>query len=114
MTVALTHCALQTADLEKSIGFYARYCSMEIVMEHGEGDKRVVWLASPGAGDRFVLVLLGGGVVRDQAEGDMNSITVSVLPHARRWIGSPRLPSRTVACTGCRGTMLRLRAISAG
>ena len=69
--VAFTHCALQVADLDKSIDFYARYCGMEIVKEHGAADKRVVWLASPGSGDRFVLVLLGGGIVRDQEPRDM-------------------------------------------
>ncbi|ODR96915.1 hypothetical protein AUC70_14160 [Methyloceanibacter stevinii] len=71
MTVAFTHCALQAADLDKSIDFYARYCGMEIVKEHGEDDKRVVWLASPGASGRFVLVLLGGGALRAQDESDM-------------------------------------------
>lgn len=71
MAVAFTHCALHVADLEESIAFYARYCDMEIVKEHGEGDARVVWLASPGAGDRFVLVLLGGGAVRDPSPDDM-------------------------------------------
>lgn len=71
MTVLFTHCALQAVDLAESIDFYARYCGMEIVREHGEGDKRVVWMASPGEGGRFVLVLLGGGTLRDRAEGDM-------------------------------------------
>jgi hypothetical protein len=44
---------------------------MAIVKEHGEGDKRVVWLASPGAEQSFVLVLLGGGPKRDQDADDM-------------------------------------------
>ena len=48
MTVAFTHCALHVSDLDDSIRFYARYCGMEIVKEHGEGTSRVVWLASPG------------------------------------------------------------------
>ena len=71
MTVAFTHCALQVADLERSIDFYRRYCGMEIVKEHGEGDKRVVWFASPGVEGRFVLVLLGSGALRDQDADDM-------------------------------------------
>lgn len=71
MTPAFTHCALQVADLQASIRFYERYCGMTIVKEHGEGDKRVVWLASPGAGAAFVLVLLGGGRTRSQPEDDM-------------------------------------------
>jgi hypothetical protein len=44
---------------------------MTIVKAHGEGDKRVVWLASPGAEQSFVLVLLGGGPKRDQDADDM-------------------------------------------
>ena len=71
MAVVFTHCALQVADLDESIDFYARYCSMRIVKEHGEGGSRVVWLASAAAGASFVLVLLGGGQARDQDSDDM-------------------------------------------
>jgi len=71
MSPSFTHCAMHVADLEQSIGFYERYCGMTIVKEHGEGDKRVVWLASPGAEQSFVLVLLGGGPKRDQDADDM-------------------------------------------
>lgn len=62
---------MHVADLEQSIGFYERYCGMTIVKEHGEDDKRVVWLASPGAEQSFVLVLLGGAPKRDQDADDM-------------------------------------------
>jgi catechol 2,3-dioxygenase-like lactoylglutathione lyase family enzyme len=71
LTPAFTHCALQVSDLNASIAFYARYCGMEIVKEHGDGASRVVWLASPGAEKTFVLVLLGGGQVREQDVDDM-------------------------------------------
>jgi len=71
MSPSFTHCAMHVADLEQSIGFYERYCGMTIVKEHGEDDKRVVWLASPGAEQSFVLVLLGGGPKRDQDADDM-------------------------------------------
>jgi lactoylglutathione lyase len=71
MTVELTHCALHVHDLERSIAFYESYCGLKIVKEHGEGKSRVVWLASPGAEDTFVLVLLGGGPRRTQDEEDM-------------------------------------------
>ena len=46
MTPSFTHCALHVRDLEKSIDFYRSYCGLEIVKQHGEGDARVVWLAS--------------------------------------------------------------------
>jgi catechol 2,3-dioxygenase-like lactoylglutathione lyase family enzyme len=68
---AFTHCALHVRDLDRSIAFYRLYCGLEIVMEHGKDEGRTVWLASPGAGNRFVLVLLGGGPAHVQDEGDM-------------------------------------------
>jgi catechol 2,3-dioxygenase-like lactoylglutathione lyase family enzyme len=71
MTPAFTHCALHVADLDRSIDFYARYCGLKIVKEHGAAEKRVVWLASPGAEESFVLVLLGGGPERNPDEEDM-------------------------------------------
>lgn len=66
MKPAFTHCALHVSDLDKSIAFYRSYCGLEIVKEHGEGDGRAVWLASPGEAKNFVLVLLGGGPRREQ------------------------------------------------
>ena len=69
MTSAFTHCALHVADLDRSIDFYERYCDMTIVKEHGEGEKRVVWLANEGGS--FVLVLLGGGALRGSDPDDM-------------------------------------------
>jgi catechol 2,3-dioxygenase-like lactoylglutathione lyase family enzyme len=71
MTPAFTHCALHVRDLGESIAFYRSYCGLEIVKEHGEGDGRAVWLASPGAEENFVLVLLGGGPERAQDKDDM-------------------------------------------
>ncbi|HET9272765.1 MAG TPA: VOC family protein, partial [Methyloceanibacter sp.] len=55
----------------ESVGFYRDYCGLEMVKEHGEGDSRVVWLASPGEEQNFVLVLLGGGPERSQDKDDM-------------------------------------------
>jgi catechol 2,3-dioxygenase-like lactoylglutathione lyase family enzyme len=66
-----THCALHVRDLDASIAFYRAYCGLEIVKEHGQGDSRVVWLASPGEEESFVLVLLGGGQSRSQDKDDM-------------------------------------------
>jgi lactoylglutathione lyase len=71
MTPCFTHCALHVRDLDKSIAFYRSYCGLEIVKEHGEGEGRTVWMASPGAEESFVLVMLGSGPEHAQAEGDM-------------------------------------------
>lgn len=71
MKPAFTHCALHVRDLDTSIDFYRDYCGLEVVKEHGEGDGRVVWLATPGEEQNFVLVLLGGGSAHDQDKDDM-------------------------------------------
>jgi catechol 2,3-dioxygenase-like lactoylglutathione lyase family enzyme len=71
MTPAFTHCALHVRELDRSIAFYRDYCGLEIVKEHGEDESRVAWLASPGEEENFVLVLLGGGLARDQDKDDM-------------------------------------------
>ena len=71
MRPSFTHCALHVGDLDQSIAFYRSYCGLEIVKEHGEGESRVVWLASPGEKENFVLVLLGGGPERTQDKDDM-------------------------------------------
>jgi lactoylglutathione lyase len=71
MTPSFTHCALHVTDLDRSIAFYRSYCGLELVREHGEGDGRTVWLASPGEEENFVLVLLGAGPEHQQDEVDM-------------------------------------------
>ncbi|HEX5930674.1 MAG TPA: VOC family protein [Methyloceanibacter sp.] len=71
MKPAFTHCALHVRDLDRSIAFYRSYCGLELVNEHGKGNSRTVWLASPGAERNFVLVLLGGGPAHAQEDGDM-------------------------------------------
>jgi lactoylglutathione lyase len=71
MKPAFTHCALHVRDLDQSIAFYRSYCGLEIVKEHGAGEGRTVWLATPGGEESFVLVILGGGEEHVQGEGDM-------------------------------------------
>jgi catechol 2,3-dioxygenase-like lactoylglutathione lyase family enzyme len=71
MKPAFTHCALHVRDLDQSIAFYRSYCGLDMVKEHGAGEGRSVWLASPGEEDSFVLVLLGGGLDHVQGEDDM-------------------------------------------
>ena len=79
MKPAFTHCALHVRDLDKSVAFYRDYCGLEIVKEHGEGESRVVWLASPGEKENFVLVLLGGGPERAQDKDDMTHYGFGVV-----------------------------------
>ena len=70
MQPEFTHCALHVADLEQSIAFYEDYCGLSVLREHGAGPERTVWMAS-GERTSFVLVLLGGGPARAQAQDDM-------------------------------------------
>lgn len=55
---------------------------MGIVKEHGDGPSRVVWLASPGSESTFVLVLLGGGRLREQDVDDMTHYGFGVASRA--------------------------------
>lgn len=70
MRPTLTHLALHVRDIGASVAFYEEFCGLELVHDRGEGDGRVVWLAEPGRGSAFVIVVIGGGPGRDQAEGD--------------------------------------------
>jgi catechol 2,3-dioxygenase-like lactoylglutathione lyase family enzyme len=71
MTPTFTHCALHVRDLDGSIAFYASYCGLAVVKEHGNGEDRTVWMASPREEQSFVLVLLGGGPEHEQDKADM-------------------------------------------
>ena len=82
MTPSFTHCALHVRDLDASIAFYRSYCGLEVVKQHGEGGARVVWLASPGEEQNFVMVLLGGGPERSQSKDDITHYGFGVATRA--------------------------------
>ena len=55
----LTHVALWCADIERSIGFYRKYCDLEVVQDRAEPDGgRVVWVGEHSSRSRFVIVLI--------------------------------------------------------
>jgi catechol 2,3-dioxygenase-like lactoylglutathione lyase family enzyme len=71
MTPTLTHVALHVRDLEACVAFYRDFCGLNPVHQRDDGKGgRVVWLAEPGRGTEFILVILAGGPGRDQGEGD--------------------------------------------
>ncbi len=76
----LTHIALHVRDLDASLAFYQGVCGMVMARDRIDartGD-RIVWLASPGAETRFVIVLLPGGPGRHQAETDYSHLGFAV------------------------------------
>jgi catechol 2,3-dioxygenase-like lactoylglutathione lyase family enzyme len=74
MRSQLTHLALQVANLDRCVGFYTDFCSMRVVHDRRRETRRVVWLASPGREDDFVIVLLPGGSGRTQSTDDFSHL----------------------------------------
>jgi len=72
---AFTHIALHVADLERSIQFYGTFCGLETV-HHRENDAGadVAWLAEPGKGEEFVIVLIDNGSPAPQPDTDMSHL----------------------------------------
>lgn len=67
----VTHIALHVKDTKKSESFYKTWCGMKKVHSHpSQGDDQdVIWMASPGQGDDFVIVLVPGVNDNRQSEG---------------------------------------------
>lgn len=79
----LTHVALHVRDLDASIGFYQRFCGLEVVHERGAGPSgRVVWLAEPGRGQEIIFVLLSGGKGREPAADDYGHLGFACVDRA--------------------------------
>ena len=58
MKPRLTHIALATRDLDRTIAFYRKHVKLHVVHERAENGARVAWLADREADADFVLVLL--------------------------------------------------------
>ena len=71
---ALTHLALHVRDLEACVAFYAAYCGMELVHDRVDQGRRIVWLAEPGKGEEFIIVLIPDGPGRNQAANDFSHL----------------------------------------
>jgi catechol 2,3-dioxygenase-like lactoylglutathione lyase family enzyme len=55
----LTHVALRSANVERSIDFYRRYAGLHAVHDRVDGGMRVVWLSEDETDPSFVFVLIG-------------------------------------------------------
>jgi catechol 2,3-dioxygenase-like lactoylglutathione lyase family enzyme len=78
----MTHLALHVRDLGAMVDFYRKHCAMVPVHEREDGGSRVIWLAEPGRGGDFILVLIPGGPGRDQADGDYSHLGFAVASKA--------------------------------
>lgn len=74
MATQLTHLALQVSDIDACVDFYTGYCGMQLVHERATGERRIVWLASPGSEKDFVIVLLPGGTAAPQPANDYSHL----------------------------------------
>jgi len=72
----LTHLALHVTDLEACIDFYRDYCGMSPTHDRTDpaSHTRVVWLSEPGRADDFIIVLIGGGPAKHQADDDFSHL----------------------------------------
>ena len=57
MTPVLTHLALGTRDLDRTIAFYRKHVHLYVVHERSDGGMRVVWLGERDHDVDFVIVL---------------------------------------------------------
>ena len=71
---SLTHIALHCEDLDASIAFYRDYCGLHVSHERSDGHGRVVWMAEPGKERDFVIVMISGGKVHRQRQGDYSHL----------------------------------------
>jgi catechol 2,3-dioxygenase-like lactoylglutathione lyase family enzyme len=74
-----THVALHVKDTKKSSKFYKKWAGMNVVHKHhSQGDNQdVVWMASPGMEESFVIVLVPGAS-ENKKQKSMSHIGISV------------------------------------
>jgi catechol 2,3-dioxygenase-like lactoylglutathione lyase family enzyme len=77
--VSFTHLALHVQDVDACALFYRSYCGLEKVHERAAG---VVWLAEPGRERQFIIVLVPGGAIREQANDDFSHLGFALASRA--------------------------------
>ncbi|MGI6455850.1 MAG: VOC family protein [bacterium] len=55
---SLTHIALRVKNIEKTVEFYKKYASLELISQRKEHSTRVAWLGNPEVNDSLIIVLL--------------------------------------------------------
>ena len=78
MNISLTHIALHVRDLNACVAFYQSYAGMQIARDRITHDSHVIWLAEPGKETEFIMVLMPGGLGRDQSSSDLSHLGFAV------------------------------------
>ena len=89
MPPRLTHIALRTTDLARSVAFYAQYAGLVVAHERDEDGTRVVWLAERAEDPDFVFVL----IPMAHSEGERPGVH-----HFGFSVGGPRRGRRNRRC----------------
>lgn len=74
MRPTLTHLALHVSDVAAMVEFYADYCGLRVVHQRGLPGSETVWIAELGKEHAFVIVLIAGGALRNQAPNDYSHV----------------------------------------
>lgn len=79
--VGFTHIAFVVEDLDASLDFYQRYCSMCPVHERQDGDVRVRWISD--LTRPFVVVLIEGDRANEAALGPFGHLGIACASRER-------------------------------
>ncbi|MCP9337693.1 VOC family protein [Stutzerimonas xanthomarina] len=82
MRPTLTHLALHVPDLDACIGFYERFCGMQVFHERAGKGSRIVWMAEPGREREFIFVIMPGGQDRALADNDYSHFGFALASRA--------------------------------
>ena len=75
MLSTLTHLALHVHDLEETVEFYNKYCSLHVIHDRkSPSGSRVVWMARQGQEKEFIFVFISGGPPPATVENDYSHL----------------------------------------
>ena len=104
MATRLTHIALQVDALEECIGFYERYCRLNVAEDQERGSNRIVLLAESEQESGFVIQRMGGVATIDPQPLEKRATSDSRSTRVKLWIMQLRRAARMESLSGSRKT----------